>query len=116
MLTPIADGSAATTMSRAAAIDPPSIKLAIHKTAPAVAGTDMLSSSRTGIVSTSAAATAATIGATMVKASGGSGEIAGRTHEANATAAALPKTMNAVVPATVLSGFHGRRTPVNAEP
>src|SRR4051794_21303970 len=85
------------------------IRLPTHSTAPADAGTEMLSSRCTGIVSIIAAASAATIGAPIVKASGGSGDTAGRTHQASATAPILPQIANAVVPATVLSGFHGSR-------
>ena len=75
----------------------------------------MLSSSLTGIVSASAARTAAATGAAIVNANGGTGATAGRTHHASATPAALPQMMNAVVPATDLSGFHGRRPEKTAE-
>src|SRR3954471_23983900 len=108
-LTPIAHGSAATTAPAAAATDAALIRLAIHSTTAAVAGTVMLSSSRTGIVSASAARTVAASGAAIANANGGAGTTDGRTHHASATPAALPQTMNAVVPATDLSRFHGRR-------
>src|SRR6185369_12021478 len=108
-LTPMAQGSAATIAARAPANDAAVISVPIHNTAAAVAGTEMLSSSRTGSVSTSAASSVAASGAAIVKISGGTGVTAGRTHHANATPARLPKITNAAVPATDLSGFQGIR-------
>ena len=116
-LTPIAHGSAATIAgARAGQRRRASSGSPIHSTAAAVAGTEMLSSSRTGSVSTSAASNAAASGATIVNVD--------RRHRrrppaASTTRARLPptppKTMKASVPATVLSRFHGRRPTMNAE-
>src|SRR5258708_2022193 len=90
-LTRIAAGRIATIPAWAVASDSGRTRLATQRTAPAVAGTDRLSSRRTGRVSTAAAAIAATIGATIVKTSGGIGVTAGRTHHASATPAMLPQ-------------------------
>ena len=114
-LTPSAHGSAAIIAPRAASTDAAVIRLPIHSTTPAVAGTEMLSSSRIGIVSTSAASSAAASGAAIANASGGTGVTDGRTHRASATPAAPPQTMNASVPAIDLSGFQGRRPEATAE-
>src|SRR5882672_11542095 len=114
-LTHSTHGAAATTALRAADTAAASIRHATHSTPPAVAGTVMLSSSRTGTVSANAAATAATSGATIVNAIGGGGATAGRVHHASATPAIPPKTTNASVPAIVLSGFHGRCPRLTAE-
>src|SRR6185295_7428557 len=114
-LTRIAAGRAATIPVWATASDSAWIRLATQRTAPAVAGTERLSSRRTGRVSTAAAAIAAAIGATIAKTSGGIGVTAGRTHHASATAAMLPQTMNAPVPAIVLSGFQGSAPRLTAE-
>src|ERR671934_2482514 len=54
------------------------IRAISHRTTAAANGTEMLSSSRTGIVSTNAAATAATIGATSENITGGRSAIDGR--------------------------------------
>src|SRR5689334_8664088 len=81
--------------------------LTIQRTAAAVAGTEMLSSRRTGIVSTNAAVTAARRGATITNIIGGSGAIAARVHHARAIPPEAPNRMNAAVPATLLSRFHG---------
>src|SRR5262245_11969859 len=86
-----------------------------HRTAAAANGTEMLTSSRTGIVSTNPAASAATTGAARENVSGGSGAIDGRVHSASATPAMLPKAMKATVPAIVLSLFHGSGLGKNAE-
>src|SRR6185295_16365988 len=94
-LTMIAHGSAGTIASLPAASEAAVMRLATQSTAPAAAGTEMLSSRRTGIVSTSAAVRAARIGAAIVKVSGGNGETAGRTHQASATPASAPNTTNA---------------------
>ncbi len=112
---PSAHGSAAITLPRERSSDSGVIRLASHSTSAAVSGTEMLSSSRIGIVSTSPASTAAASGAAIVNAIGGSGVTAGRTHHASATAPAPPHTMNASVPAIDLSGFHGRRPDGTAE-
>src|SRR5947208_1588229 len=102
-LTPMAHGRAAAIVrsdaSRAAGV----IRLANHRTAPAVAGTETLSSSRTGIVSTSAATMAAASGATISNCHDGSGAIAGRVQQASATAPSPPHTAKAIVPAIVFS-------------
>jgi hypothetical protein len=108
-LTPMAHGSAATISARAPANDSAVISVPIHNTAAPVAGTEMLSSSRTGSVSTTAASSVAASGAVTVHTIGAIGDAAGRTHHASATPAAPPKMTNASVPATVLSGFHGSR-------
>src|SRR5262245_18457357 len=76
-----------------------------HRTHAATAGTELLSSRRTGIVSTKAAHTAAAIGAMMTKAVEGGDPIADLVHHASATTAAPPYTMNAAVLAAVLSRF-----------
>src|SRR6266516_2054385 len=89
-LTTTAHGSAAAIGRSEASRSAGVIKLANHKTAPAVAGTDMLSSSRTGIVSTSAATTAAASGAAISNCHDGSGVIAGRVQPASATAPIPP--------------------------
>ena len=107
-LTPIAHGSVARTAARVASIDADDIRLPSQRTTAAVAGTDTLSSSRIGIVSTSAAASAAASGATIVNIIDGSGVTAGRVHQASATAPRPPQTTKAAVPATLLSRFHGR--------
>src|SRR5690349_7562446 len=85
-------------------------------TPPAVAATDRLSSSRTGIVSTSAATRAAAMGARIVNASDGGGDMAGRHHQARHTPAAAPQTANATLPLTVFLRFHGQRGPPMARP
>src|SRR5438046_1024790 len=108
-LTPIAQGNAARIVARDASIDDDVIRLPSHSTMPAAAGTDTLSSSRIGIVSTSAATSAAASGTTMVNVIDGGGVTAGRVHHASATAPMPPNTTKAVVPATLLSRFHGRR-------
>ena len=84
-------------------------RLAIHRTAPAVAGTDTLSSRRTGIVSTKLAITAAAAGPTTRNAHAGVGCTAAAVHDARAIPAALPPRANATIPATLLSAFHGSR-------
>src|SRR5262245_23283989 len=76
-----------------------------HRIDAATAGTEILSSRRTGMVSTKAAHTAATIGAMTTNAVGGGDAIAGLVHQASATPAAPPNTMKAAVPAAVLSRF-----------
>ena len=81
----------------------PVTRLPPHSTEAAAAGTLMLSSSRTGIVSTSAAA--ATTGAMRPNASGGNGVMAGRTQSASRTPATDPVTTNVTVPAIVLLRF-----------
>src|SRR5262245_1845860 len=85
------------------------IALVNQSTAAAVVGTEMLSSSLTGIVSTSAAAIAAMIGAPTVKKTVGAGVTAGRVHQASATPPAAAKMANAAVPARLFSAFHGSR-------
>src|SRR5256712_12584458 len=107
--TATAHGSCASTFARAAAMASGVIKLAYHSAAAAVIGTEMLSSRRTGSVSTSAAVTAATSGPTMTNASDGGGVTASRVHSASATAPVPPNTTNAIVPETVFSRFHGKR-------
>src|SRR6266576_3621814 len=94
-------------MARALPMDAAVMRLASHRMAAAVAGTEMLSSRRTGSVSTSAATAAATSGAAIVKVIDGGGATAGRVHHASATPARPPHTTNATVPATALSRFHG---------
>src|SRR5215467_4735541 len=68
-----AHGSALITPARAAANAARSTRLPIHRIAAAAAGTERLSSSRTGIVSTKAATTAAARGAAKVNTAGGGG-------------------------------------------
>ena len=84
-------------------------RLQSQRTAPAVAGTEILSSSAIGTVSTSPAATAASTGATTMNASAGGGVMAGAVHQAKNTAAAPPAAMNASRPSTLLSGFQASR-------
>src|SRR5258708_28267850 len=79
-LTPIAHGSAARTIAREASIDANDIKVPSQRTMAAAAGTDTLSSRRIGIVSTSAAASAAPIGAANTNVIDGRGVTAGRVH------------------------------------
>ena len=109
--TPIAHGSCASTSAREAAIASRAIKLASHSTPAAVIGTEMLSSSRAGIVSTSAATSAAPSGAARTKTSGGGGLTAARVHHASADAPAAPHTTNAIEPAIVFSRFQGTCRP-----
>src|SRR4029079_12586996 len=73
----------------------------IHRMHAATAGTEILSSRRTGIVSTKAAHTAAAIGAMMTKTGEGADSSAEPVHQASATPAAPPNTMKAAVPAAV---------------
>src|SRR5215471_4974515 len=113
--TPIAQGSADTTAGADASTAALSIRLAIQSTTAAAAGTEMLSSSRIGIVSTKPANAAAASGAATVKTSGGGAASAGRTHHVSATAPRPPNAMNAAVPATDLSGHHGHRCARRAE-
>ncbi len=113
-LTPNAHGSAATTDADDAATASALIKLVNHSTAPAVMGTEMLSSSRTGSVSTSAAAVAAASGAQMIHAHDAGDAMAGRVHAANVTAAAPPMVTKATVPAIVFSRFHGKAREASA--
>src|SRR5205809_450575 len=112
--TPTAHGSCATT-SALFALNASVVKtLAYHSTAAAVIGAEMLSSRRTGSVSTSAAAIAATTGAMRTNDSGGGGVTAGRVHHASATAPTPPHMAKATVPAAVFSRFHGIcRPPMN---
>src|SRR3954471_10499456 len=77
-LIPIAHGRDASTIDFDATNAAGDIMLISHKTSPADAGTDRWSSSRTGIVSASAATTAAATGATTSNHSGGTGVTAGR--------------------------------------
>src|SRR5919198_3026104 len=100
-LTRSAHGRWDTTASRDAANASALINDAIARAAAAVTGTEMLSSRRTGIVSTSAAAAAAASGARNANLIDGGGVTAGRVHSASATAAAPPHITNAIVPATV---------------
>src|SRR5262245_14678878 len=102
-----AHGSVVRSHGVAASIDCADIRLPSHNTPAAVAGTDTLSSSRAGIVSTKAATTAAATGAAMTNDSGGIGVIAGRVHQASATPAIAPQMMKPIVPAIVFSRFHG---------
>src|SRR3954470_21171795 len=74
-LMPTAHGSADATALREADRAASVIRLPSHRTSAAVAGTEMLSSSLTGIVSTIAATSAATSGAAIVNAIGGVGVI-----------------------------------------
>src|SRR5436190_1976776 len=69
----------------------------------------ILSSRRTGMVSTSAPTAAATIGATSENINGGRGVTDDRVQHASATPATEPNTTKAVVPAIVLSLCHERR-------
>src|SRR5258708_14752447 len=111
----MATGSVDNIAARDASIAAGEISVAIHKANPAVAGTETLSSSRTGMVSTNAATIAATTGAMTTNARDGCGVIDGRVHHANATPPIAPHAMNAVVPATVLSRFHGTDPARNAK-
>src|SRR5437867_9800121 len=104
-LTRTADGSASIMAGAEAFTACELIKLASHRTAAAAAGTDTLSSSLTGMVSTNAATTAAASGASTSNASDGSGTTAGRVQQARAIAPPAPQTMNATVPAIVFSWF-----------
>src|SRR5438445_8786257 len=108
-LTPSAHGAAATRAGRVEANDDASIRLASQSTAAADTGTEMLSSRRTGIVSTNAATIAAASVAAIVNDTGGTGSTAGRVHSASATPPNPPKTKKATVPATLLSGHQGSR-------
>src|SRR5678810_164116 len=107
MLTASAHGSVAKIDGNASCSTAAEPMLANHRTAAAVAGTEMLSSSRTGMVSTNAATTAATTGARIVNVIEGWGSMAIRVHQASATPPIAPKPMNAAVPAMLLSRFHG---------
>src|SRR5262245_54562559 len=107
--TPIAQGSADKTAGFAASTAVRSIRLATQSTTAAAAGTETLSSRRTGIVSTKAATPAAASGAPTVNTIGGGTASAGRTHQASAIAPGPPNAMNAAVPATDLSRHHGHR-------
>src|SRR5437762_11869665 len=82
-----------------------------HNAAPATAGTEMLSSSLIGIVSTAAAMTAAAHGIQSVNQGYGGGMTLRRHHQHRNDAAAPPHTMNAIEPATDFSRFHGMRAP-----
>src|SRR3954465_6184278 len=104
-LTATAHGSAAMTAGRAAITDAAVTSLAIHITNAAVAGTEILSSSLIGSVSTIAAANAARSGAPITNPSGGSGVTADRVHHVSATPPSPPQIANAAVPAIVLSRF-----------
>src|SRR4051812_3518881 len=77
----------------------------------ATAGTEMLSSSLIGIVSTAAAIIAAAHGIHSVNQEYGGGMTASRHHQHRNDAAAPPHTMNAVEPASDFSQFHGMRGP-----
>src|SRR5436190_2194129 len=85
-----------------------------HNVPPADSATDRLSSSVIGIVSTNPAATAA-IG-TAARANVHAPTSPERHHSESALPTVAPHTMNASVPATVLSGFHGQRAPPIARP
>ena len=67
---PIAHGSLARTAREDAALAPTVIRSASHSTAAAITGTEMLSSTRTGKPSTSAAVIAAAIGAQIAQSYG----------------------------------------------
>src|SRR3954447_15460836 len=77
----------------------------------ATAGTEMLSSSLIGIVSTAAAMSAAAHGIHSVNQGYGGGITISRHHQHRNDAAAPPHTMNASEPATDFSRFHGMRAP-----
>ena len=73
----------------------------------AAAGTEMLSSSLLGIVSTAAAMLAATTGIQMENHGYGRGTTAGAHHQQRNDAAAPPNRMNAALPATDFPEFQG---------
>src|SRR6476620_7847078 len=102
-LTAIAHGSVETTADCEAANAAGDIMLINHNTSAADAGTDTLSSSRTGMVSTSAATIAAATGPRTSNQRGGTGVTAGRVQHASAIAPAAPQTAKAMLPAIVLS-------------
>src|SRR5262245_7457013 len=93
--------------SPALSIDAAVVRLHSHRTVAAAAGTERLSSSRTGIVSINAATSAAASGAATTNHHDGGGATAGRVHAAQATAPRPPNTMKPIVPATVFSPFQG---------
>src|SRR5579872_1990686 len=105
-LTAIAHGSAWRTIAGTASNASTVIRLASHNTTAAVAGTERLSSRRTGIVSTAAATSAAAPGAIAMNHDDGGGVTLGAVHHARAVAAAPPAMTNARLPPTVLSTFH----------
>src|SRR6266581_313613 len=105
--TTMAHGRCAATACHDAAAASAVTVLASHSTADALNGTEMLSSRRTGIASTSAPAAAATIGATSENSNGGTGVTEGRVQHASATPASEPNTKKPAVPAIVFSAFHG---------
>src|SRR5207248_1792241 len=87
-----------------------SIRLASQSTAAADAGTEMLSSRRTGIVSTNAATIAAASVAATVNETGGIRSTAGRAHSASATPPSPPKRLNASATAASPEACHGVKT------
>src|SRR5437762_1061243 len=86
-LTPMAPGSAASIGAEDRPTASAVMRLASQSTAPAVAGTEMLSSRRTGIVSTIAATIVAANGAHHTHDHAGGGSTVGRVHSASAAEA-----------------------------
>jgi hypothetical protein len=86
-----------------------STRVTSHIVIAAANGTDKLSSSRTGIVSTSAATSAAAIGAPTMNQKGTAIATFGCVHQHRTIPAIAPVRANAIVPAQVFSRFHGNR-------